>query len=135
MRALQAAAPAARRESSEELPEGWKRLLDPQDLQRLAERARSLASIDAPGITGADVRGGLAVLLLVFFSTLPVALPFLLFGDLYRAARVSDATGLVMLFVIGTRLGRHAGRHPMLVGLIMVGIGVVLSAIAIRLGG
>jgi VIT1/CCC1 family predicted Fe2+/Mn2+ transporter len=136
LRALQAAAPAAApRILEEELPEGWERLIDAQDLERLAERARSLASIEAPGITGADVRGGLAVLLLVFFSTLPVALPFLIFGDLYRAARVSDGTGLVMLFVIGTRLGRHAGRHPMLVGLIMVGIGVVLSAIAIRLGG
>ena len=56
------------------------------------------------------MRGGLAVLLLVFFSTLPVALPFLLFGDLYRAARVSDATGLVMLFVIGTRL--RTPRRP-----------------------
>jgi hypothetical protein len=40
-----------------------------------------------------------------------------------------------MLFVIGTRLGRHAGRRPLLPGLTMVGIGVLLSAIAIRLGG
>ena len=40
-----------------------------------------------------------------------------------------------MLFVIGTRLGRHAGRQPWLVGLTMVGIGVLLSAAAIRLGG
>jgi len=136
LRQVQAAGPAAAPGIlEEELPEGWERLLDRQDLERLAERARSLVSADAPGINGADVRGGLAVLLLVFFSTLPVALPFLIFDDLYRAARVSDATGLVMLFVIGTRLGRHAGRHPMLVGLIMVGIGVVLSAIAIRLGG
>jgi hypothetical protein len=33
------------------------------------------------------------------------------------------------------RLGRQAGRRPLLVGLTMVGIGVLLSAIAIRLGG
>ena len=75
------------------------------------------------------------VFLLVFLSTFPVALPFLLFQDLFLAARVSDATGIVMLFWIGTRLGRHAGRRPWLVGLTMVGIGVVLSAVAIRLGG
>jgi VIT1/CCC1 family predicted Fe2+/Mn2+ transporter len=105
------------------------------DLARMAERARSLVSVEAPGVTGADLRGGLAILVLVFFSTLPVALPFLLMGDLFRAARVSDAAGIVMLFVIGTRLGSHAGRRPLVVGLTMVGIGVLLSAIAIRLGG
>ena len=36
---------------------------------------------------------------------------------------------------IGMNLGRHAGRRPVLVGLIMVAIGVALSAIAIQLGG
>jgi hypothetical protein len=41
-----------------------------------------------------------------------------------------------MLCVIGTTLGRHAGRRrPLLVGLTMVALGVALSAIAIRLGG
>jgi VIT1/CCC1 family predicted Fe2+/Mn2+ transporter len=64
-----------------------------------------------------------------------VALPFLLMADLYRAARVSDAVGIVMLFVIGTRLGRFCGRPPLVVGLIMVAIGVALSATAIGLGG
>jgi VIT1/CCC1 family predicted Fe2+/Mn2+ transporter len=136
IRAVQAASAAdAPRILEEELPEGWDRLLDPQDLERLAERARSLVSVEAPGVTGADLHGGLAVLLLVFFSTLPVALPFLLMDDLFRATRVSNAAGIVMLFVIGMRLGRHAGRRPLVVGLTMVGIGVLLSAIAIRLGG
>jgi hypothetical protein len=136
VRAMQAAPPAeARRIFEEDLPEGWHLLLDPSDVERLAQRARALVLPAPSGVTREDLRGGLAVLLLVFLSTFPVALPFLLFHDLFRAARFSDAAGLVMLFVIGTRLGRHAGRRPLLVGLVMVGIGVVLSAIAIRLGG
>jgi VIT1/CCC1 family predicted Fe2+/Mn2+ transporter len=136
MRAVQAAAPAdAPRILEHELPEGWELLLDEADRERLAQRARSLALPPVPGVTGEDLRGGVAVLLLVFLSTFPVALPFLLFRDLFFAARVSNATALVMLFVIGTRLGRHAGRRPLLVGLTMVAIGVALSAIAVRLGG
>lgn len=75
------------------------------------------------------------MLLLVFLSTFPVALPFLVFDDLYRAARVSDAAGILLLFLIGMRLGHFCGRRPLLVGLTMVAIGVALSAIAIRLGG
>ena len=136
MRALQAAAPAdAAGLLESELPEGWDQLLGPGDLDRLAERARALSLSAPPGLRGSDYRGGALVFLLVFLSTLPVALPFLLFQDLFLAARVSDATGIVMLFWIGTRLGRHAGRRPWLVGLTMVGIGVLLSAVAIRLGG
>jgi VIT1/CCC1 family predicted Fe2+/Mn2+ transporter len=136
IRAVQAAAPAdARRILEQELPEGWDLLLEERDLERLTERARAAALPPAPGVTAEDLRGGLAVLLLVFFSTLPVALPFLLFGDLYRASRVSDAVAIVMLFLIGMRLGHHSGRRPLLVGLTMVAIGMALSAIAIRLGG
>ena len=136
LRAVQAASPAdAPRLVEREMADGWGVLLDAQDRERLAERARSLVLPAVPRVTAADLRGGLAVFLLVFLATLPVALPFLLVRDLFWAARISDAAGLVMLYVIGTRLGRHAGRPPVLVGLTMVAIGVVLSAIAIRLGG
>ncbi len=136
VRAVQAAPQSEARAILErELPEGWEQLLDGPDLERLTERARAVPLPPVPGVTGEDLRGGLAVLLLCFVSTLPVALPFLFIADLYRAARVSDAIGIVMLFVIGTRLGRFCGRSPLLVGLIMVAIGVALSAAAIRLGG
>jgi VIT1/CCC1 family predicted Fe2+/Mn2+ transporter len=137
IRAVQSAdAKGAARILEEELPEGWGPLLDPADIERMVGRARSLPSPDPPRLTLDDLRAGAAVCVLVFLSTLPVALPFLLFRDLFLAARVSDATALVMLFVIGTSLGRHAGRRrPRLVGLVMVVLGVVLSAIAIQLGG
>jgi VIT1/CCC1 family predicted Fe2+/Mn2+ transporter len=137
VRAVRSAGSAdAPRILGQELPEEWGTLLDAQDLERLAERARALPTPEAPRLTWDDLRGGLAVCVLVFLSTFPVALPFLLFRNLFLAARVSDATALVMLFVIGTTLGRHAGRRrPLLVGLTMVALGVALSAIAIRLGG
>jgi VIT1/CCC1 family predicted Fe2+/Mn2+ transporter len=137
IRAVQTAnAKDAARILEEDIPEGWGELLDPADLERLAQRAQALPFPDPPRLTADDLRAGAAVCVLVFLSTFPVALPFLLFRDLFLAARVSDATALVMLFVIGTRLGRHAGRRrPLLVGLTMVALGVALSAIAIQLGG
>jgi hypothetical protein len=136
LRLLQAAAPAdAARIVEEDLPEGWSALLDPGDLDRLTQRLRALPHSAAPRLDADDLRGGLAVFVLVFASTLPVAIPFLIFRDLFVAARASDAVAIVMLFLIGMSLGRHAGRRPLLVGLTMVGIGVLLSAAAIRLGG
>lgn len=137
IRAVQSAeAKDAARILEEEVPDEWGTLLDSHDLERLAARAQALPPPEPPRLTLDDLRAGTAVCLLVFLSTFPVALPFLLFRNLFLAARVSDATALVMLFVIGTALGRHAGRRrPRLVGLVMVALGAALSAIAIQLGG
>jgi hypothetical protein len=135
-RAVQEAPPDdARRILEQEMPSEWASLLAPPDLERLARRVRVLPPAAPPRVSADDLWGGLAVFLLVLASTLPVALPFLIFGRLRLAARVSDALGLVMLFVIGARLGHHAGRSPLLVGLTMLVIGVLLSAVAIRFGG
>ena len=136
LRAVQAASSAeAPRILEQELGEDWAGLLDPHDLERLAGRVRALPPPAPPRVSRDDLRAGLAVCLLVILSTLPVALPFVLFRDLFWAARVSDATALIMLFLIGRKLAQHAGRSPLRVGLTMVGLGVVLSAIAIQLGG
>jgi hypothetical protein len=134
--AVQAAAPEdARRLLEEAFPEEWRVMLRHTDIEHLAERVRSLPPSPPPRLTADDLRGGLAVCLLVFLSTLPVSLPFLLFERLSLAARVSNAAALVMLFAIGARLGHHAGRPPLLVGAAMLLIGVVLTAVAIGLGG
>jgi VIT1/CCC1 family predicted Fe2+/Mn2+ transporter len=75
------------------------------------------------------------VFLLVFLSTFPVVVPFLFVTPLDRAMRVSNAVALVMLYVTGHRLGRHAGIGAVKTGLAMMAIGVVLVGITIALGG
>ncbi len=55
---------------------------------------------DAPGFVAA-----LGVFLLVFVSTLPVVLPFLLPVPPREALRLSNGVALVLLFVVGLRLG------------------------------
>ena len=52
------------------------------------------------------------VFLLVFLATLPVALPFAFIHEAHRALRVSNGIALVMLFLGGYYLERHAGGTP-----------------------
>jgi hypothetical protein len=88
-----------------------------------------------PSLTADDVRGAMGVFLLVFLSTFPVVIPFLLIGDPTRALRASNAVAIVMLCAGGYSLGRYSGLRPWLVALAMAGVGAVLVAITIALGG
>jgi len=51
------------------------------------------------------------------------------------ALRVSNAIAIVMLFVAGYAFGRMTGRHPWLVGISMVVLGLILVGLTIALGG
>jgi len=89
----------------------------------------------APRLTKDDWAGALAVFLLVVLSTFPVVIPFLVFRDVAVALRMSNAVAIGLLFVGGHVLARYAGFRPWRTALTMVGVGVVLVAITIALGG
>jgi hypothetical protein len=82
-----------------------------------------------------DYFGALGVLLLVFASTFPMVVPFLIFQETVRALRISNLVAVILLFVLGYRLGRFTGGRPWLTGLAMMGIGILLVGITIALGG
>lgn len=83
-----------------------------------------------------DLLAAVAVFLLVFFSTLPVVLPFVLLSEPLHALRISNAIALGMLFLIGMGYGRFAGaRHPGICALVFTVLGVALVAATIALGG
>ena len=86
-------------------------------------------------VTGRDLIGGLGVFLLVFASTFPPVLPFLFFGNLRTAMRVSAAAAIVIMFLCGYEWGRFAGLRPLRAGLVMVVLGVGIEAVIIALGG
>ena len=86
-----------------------------------------------PGIR--DLLAGLAVASLVFGSTLPIALPFLLFQDGQLAMRVSNGIAIAMLFVAGALYARVVGGRAWLIGATMVALGTMLVAMTIALGG
>lgn len=86
-------------------------------------------------LKGEDLRGACGVFLLVFFSTLPVAVPFLFMRDVGLALRASNGIAIVILFVLGSRLAHYMGGRPWLMGFSMVLLGAALVALAIALGG
>jgi hypothetical protein len=82
-----------------------------------------------------DFRGAAGVFLLVFLSTFPVTIPFLVMRDAMVALRVSNAIAIVLLFVGGYKLAKFSGFRPWRTGLVMVAIGVGLVGLTIALGG
>ncbi len=125
----------ARRAIADALPEPLSKLphehLEPmrQELLRLSEPPQH------PGLTKDDALGALGVCLLVFLSTLPPVIPFLLFGEVQTALRISNAIAIAMLFFCGYAYARGTGLRPWPTGLVMVAIGIALVAVAVALGG
>lgn len=75
------------------------------------------------------------VFLLVFLSTFPPVIPFIVIHQPWLALRVSNGIGILMLFALGCVFGRHAGKNPWRVGVAMVALGVAMVSLTIRLGG
>jgi hypothetical protein len=86
-------------------------------------------------IRKADVLGSLASFACVFCASLPAAIPFLLIDRARLALRVSNAILLALLFVIGYFFARTTMGRPWLAGMVMLGGGLILVAMAIALGG
>jgi VIT1/CCC1 family predicted Fe2+/Mn2+ transporter len=125
-----------RRRLAESLPEPLDELFDGEALERARAKLVALPGLPArPRLQWRDARGAVGVFLLVFLSTLPVVLPFLFVAELHRALRISNGVALLMLYLAGQNLGRHAGLRPWLTGLVMMAVGVLLVGLTIALGG
>jgi VIT1/CCC1 family predicted Fe2+/Mn2+ transporter len=129
-------APTAHRMIADALPERVAAILGPEDLEsmrkRLLAREEPAAGLQ---IAKVDVLGALAIFLLVFLTTFPVALPFLILHEPQPALRVSNAIALAMLFALGWSLARYTGGRPFLLGFGMLVLGAALVAATIALGG
>lgn len=86
-------------------------------------------------IYGRDFKMALGIFLLVFLSTLPVAIPFAVISQVQLALRVSNGIAIALLFAGGWILARYGGFRKLRTGLIMALIGVVLVFLTISLGG
>lgn len=111
-------------------------VMAPADLEAIRQRLRSLP--DPPQrvrLKRKDLLGAVAIFLLVFLSTFPVVIPFLLLDDAKPALRLSNAVAIGMLFLGGFAYAHHAGMRRWLMGLGMVFLGILLVAMTIALGG
>ena len=82
-----------------------------------------------------DVCGAIVIFWLVFLSTIPAVVPFLVFRDRFVALRVSNLLLLTMLFLVGYRWARATHSNPWIVGSILLLVGLVMVAVAMALGG
>jgi hypothetical protein len=87
------------------------------------------------GVRKEDWLGAAVMFVMVFFASLPAALPFLFIDEPWLALRVSNAVLLALLFVIGFRWARYTTINPWRAGTVMFLFGSVLVAVAIALGG
>jgi hypothetical protein len=111
-------------------------VLEPAELEAMRLRLKQLPEPPRRARLGKDDwRGALGVFLLVFLSTFPVVIPFIVMSDAVRALRVSNAIAVVLLFLAGYTFGRLTGRRPVWVGGAMVVLGSILVGITIALGG
>ena len=118
------------------LPSPVSAVLSPSEVDELRERlARNPEPPARPFMNRRDLTGAFAVFLLVFLSTFPIALPFMLFAEIGFAMRTSNTIAIAMLFAMGWKLGTHTGRSGWGGGLAMVCLGLVLVGITIALGG
>jgi VIT1/CCC1 family predicted Fe2+/Mn2+ transporter len=86
-------------------------------------------------VTAQDLKRALGIFLLVFVSTIPVALPFKFIDDVQKALRVSNCIAIALMFVSGWLLAQYGGYNKWLMGFIMVLVGIALVALTIALGG
>ena len=121
---------------AEALPPVIASVIRPPELDSMHQRLRLLPEPAGPArLNGTDFRGAGGVFLLVFLSTFPVAVPFIVMRDATAAMRTSNAVAVAMLFVAGAAYGRVVGRSPWVLGAVMVALGGVLVALTIALGG
>jgi len=111
-------------------------VMESADLEMLRQRLSQLP--DPPekaALSAGDFWGAGGVFLLVFFSTFPVTIPFILMHEAQPALRLSNLIAMVMLFVLGVAYGKLVGRSAWVVGISMVVLGGILVALTMALGG
>lgn len=127
---------AGRRVFADALPPVVAKVLADDELDSMRRRVAALP--EPPGyasLSRGDFLQALAVFLLVFLSTFPVVIPFIVMQDAVRALRISNAIAIALLLYGGYQYGKYAGFRPWRTAFVMVAVGVALVALTIALGG
>jgi hypothetical protein len=126
----------AQRLIADSLPTAVASILAPAELESMRVRLKQLTELpERARLHKDDWLGAIGVFLLVFLSTFPVVIPYIVMQSTVPAVRVSHAIAIVMLFMTGYAYGRLTGYHPWGVGIAMVCLGTALVSICMALGG
>src|SRR5437016_607765 len=125
----------AQRVLADALPPLVASILNPNELAAMHDRLKQLPEPPQRArLCKEDWLGALGIFLLVFLSTFPVVIPFIVMRNAMPALRVSNLIAIAMLFMTGWAYGRITGHRPWLVGILMVIVGGVLVGITMALG-
>jgi hypothetical protein len=105
------------------------------EIEHVRRQLVEMEEVPQAGLTQPDLIDAAGVFLLVWLSTVPVVVPFLLPVGPRLAIRLSNGVALVLLFAVGCRLGWHVSGRPLAMGAAVVGLGAALVAIVMALGG
>ncbi len=112
------------------------KLVSTAEIEAIRERIVALPAVpERPKLQRDDLLAALGIFLIVVASTFPVALPFVFIGDAGTALFVSRAIAITMMFLAGLALGRYAGYGSWKTGAMMAGLGTVVVAVVVALGG
>jgi hypothetical protein len=100
-----------------------------EQLQKLPELPRHVF------FTGQDYINAVIVFFLVFLSTFPIVLPFVFIDNAQLALRVSNAIGLIIMFMAGNLIGKKTGHHPVVLGFLFAILGAGIVSFTMYLGG
>jgi VIT1/CCC1 family predicted Fe2+/Mn2+ transporter len=118
------------------MPEHLAAIAGEDELEGMRRRLAASPPDDSALLGARDFLEAAAIFALVVLATFPVVLPFMFMQDSVNAFRLSQGITLVMLFLAGASLSRHAGHpKPMRMGLAMAIFGAVLIAVVKALGG
>jgi len=81
-------------------------------------------------LTKDDLLGWLSIILIYMATGFSLALPFLVLPDKLLAWFISNFLGILWLFWYGVQLGKSAGKHRLLLGILMAGIGIAFLTIS-----
>lgn len=111
-------------------------LMDDSELDGMGNKMKRLPELRIKNtLTVKDFLIAVEIFFLVFLSTFPVVLPFLFFSEINVALRVSNAVAILLMFAAGYSLAKYSGLRPFKTALIYTGLGLLLVAMTLILGG
>lgn len=126
----------SRKHIGDALPPLIESVLSEQQLEEIRTRLMELPEEKVKLKLGwSDFKTAIGVFLLVFLSTLPVAIPFMFIHQPHLALRVSNLIAVALMFTCGWFLAGFGGYNKLLMALSLTLLGVCLVGLTIMLGG
>lgn len=126
---------AFRARVADELPPAVAAALNAEAFASLRRAVQAYAQARPAFWSRRELEAAGLICMLVFGSTFPLVLPFMLMQDPWLALRASHAIAVAMLFFLGWKLGRWSGASPLGAGTLLALVGVALAILCVALGG